>query len=203
MATERCKASFSQKARCPQKGSLPPERDSPYYRGMNTKQRKKWALPWWGIGVMCGLVAACTPVTEEPRAVEDVTEPAPRTVRVAPQRVDMERYRGAVVLLDFWAPWSAPAQAERAALAAVHDHFAGTEDFAVVSFLVDTDEAQVTEMDSPWSVYSADAALLRSYSGGRAIPTKVLLNRQGQVVAVYAGAVDYPALKDEIAALLE
>ncbi len=161
------------------------------------------------------LFTACMPATEP----EDTPRPPPPAQRVEPgatpivgdsiadgQRLSTEDYRGQVVLLDFWAPWSAPSMAERSAVVDLHDELA-SDAFTVLSVVLDdgdTEEitATLTELALPFPVIRAAPSVLQAYGGGRAVPTKILLDPAGRIIETYPGAVPLDAVREDVVDLL-
>lgn len=161
------------------------------------------------------LVTACMPAPEQ----EDTPRPPPPVQRVEPgatpivgdsvaggQRLSTEDYRGQFVLLDFWAPWSAPSMAERSDVIALHEDF-GSDSFTVLSVVLDvgdaaTISATLDELALPFPVLRAAPSVLQAYGGGRAVPTKILLDTAGRIIETYPGAVSLDRIREDIDELL-
>ncbi|MEZ6105949.1 MAG: TlpA disulfide reductase family protein [Pirellulaceae bacterium] len=121
-----------------------------------------------------------------PSVVGSVLELAGDTQNGLP--FDMEAYRGKVVVVDFWATWCGPCRRElpnvEKTYAELHER--GLE---LIGVSLDQDQQALTDFlethPLPWVTLSGDGARnSASGAGVRAIPTMMLLDREGKVVAV-------------------
>lgn len=169
------------------------------------------------ISVMAaGLFAyGCMPVVEE--QVSDrpatVSEVAPLTVDgVAVTALSQEGvlrvddFRGRVVLIDFWATWSAPSRHELPDLARLHKELED-EGFTVIGLCMDVGERdevlqRVETFGLPYPVGRADETVMNAYGGVRVAPTKVLLDQEGRIRKTYEGVASIDQLRADIAPLL-
>jgi peroxiredoxin/outer membrane lipoprotein-sorting protein len=104
-------------------------------------------------------------------------------------QVRLSSFRGKIVLLDFWATWCPPCRKEMPSIEKLHRQFAGKdvvvlgindEDSATVkSFLKKNEYSLPTLLDSKKNVH-------RLY-GARAIPTVIVIDRDGVIRAHYIG----------------
>ena len=123
--------------------------------------------------------------------------------------LDVERYKGKVVLVDFWATWCGPCVAEIPNIQKVYEkqHDAGFEVIAVNLDDQRSDlDAFMADKKMPWSVYVSsvpdkmgmETPLARSLVIN-AIPFTMLIGRDGNVAAIH---VRGPALEPKVAELL-
>ena len=117
--------------------------------------------------------------------------------------IDLEALRGKVVLLDFWATWSAPCRRELPVLQKLSAEFrdqglavvglnVGEEDSAVEAFLKSTPLA--------YPVVMAGDSLVSELSVN-AFPTVVLIDREGKIASYEVGARGEAALRADLAKL--
>jgi peroxiredoxin len=121
--------------------------------------------------------------------------------------LSIERLRGKVVLVNFWATWCKPCEDEMPAMQRMYRALAGS-DFELVAISVDADEASVSEfarrlglsfpilMDSSKQVASA-------YQAFR-FPESLLVGRNGIILERYVGPKDWDAdaYRDRVQRLL-
>lgn len=96
--------------------------------------------------------------------------------------------------------------AERSAVVALHNEFR-SDSFTVLSVVLDDGDtekiaATLTDLDLPFPVLRATPSVLQAYGGGRAVPTKILLDTAGRVIETYPGAVSFERVRKDIDELL-
>jgi thiol-disulfide isomerase/thioredoxin len=139
-------------------------------------------------------------------------EDAPQQVPVFPNQtftaldgvsqIDLESLRGRPVLLTFWASWCGPCRQELPELEKLVDELAG-EGLVLITVNMDQTPAmgarflQRYDFDVP--AYRMDPRALTQL-GVKALPTNVLLDREGRPVQIYRGYS--PEVPEEIRRLI-
>jgi thiol-disulfide isomerase/thioredoxin len=108
----------------------------------------------------------------------------------APAGGPFPEFRGKVVLLDFWASWCGPCRNALPNLKRLQAVYGGG-DFVVVSISEDDDEADwrtfVAGHNMTWPQRLDSDSSLQKQFGVNALPTYVLLGRDGAVVRKFVG----------------
>jgi thiol-disulfide isomerase/thioredoxin len=161
----------------------------------------------WSAIVLAFALAGCrvqTGDTEPASSPSGVAAPA-ATVESVVQAFDLASYEGKVVVLDFWATWSEPSRSQVPAMNAIQNDFAD-RGVAVVGLAMDkgAPEGVASAAQELGIRYAVQQATEREQSqfGVRAIPTKVLIDRKGQVRKTYAGVVQPEELRAQIIAMM-
>lgn len=188
---------------------LPRGAESRYDVPMNKIPFKHLCACFCGLLFLVLVWTGCAPKLEEDESAGRAPIVAP-TVSIpalnSTEQISIEDYRGRVLLLDFWATWSPQSLQERPELIRLYEALSG-EHFALLSFALDppTEEtsAQIAAMELPFPLAMTDAEVLHAYSNGRAIPTKVLLDREGRIMQTYSGHASFARIREDIDSLLQ
>ena len=100
----------------------------------------------------------------------------------------MAKYRGKVVLIQYWATWSAPAKADMATLKELWNKYGRS--FVIIGVSLDNNvkdlNAYLAENPLPWpQIYEEGGLDSRPANalGILTVPTMILVDQQGQVVS--------------------
>ncbi len=144
-------------------------------------------------------------VAENKPAEVDFPAPDLHLHDLAGQPVSLTDYRGQVVLVNNWATWCPPCRQEMPILEAYfrdHNH----QDFTIVAIdagdPADTVSTFVSQYQMSFPVWlDPSSSALNSFRNNY-LPSSYLINRDGQVVKVWSGAVTRAALEQNITPLL-
>ncbi|MCU1240843.1 MAG: hypothetical protein JWO71_1569 [Candidatus Acidoferrum typicum] len=113
--------------------------------------------------------------------------------------------RGKVILLNFWATWCGPCQAEIPDLIVLQQKY--KDQLQIMGLIVDEDDASVvknvvaeTQINYPVAMTSPEVR--SQYGGISALPTSFVLDTQGRIVQKHEGLRDPALYETEIRALL-
>src|SRR4051812_28604493 len=126
------------------------------------------------MAIVCGASAQSSP--------DLLQKAAPPFVRkdLSGHRIDLEQFRGKVVLLNFWATWCVPCQVELPRFQAWQKKY-GAQGLQVLTISMDDGGAQVRRtvrtlhLDVP--VIMGDAQLGEAYGGVLGLPVTFLIDR--------------------------
>ena len=136
--------------------------------------------------------------------VTDEGKPAPAfTLKTFDGKpVSLADFRGRVVLLDFWGTFCPPCMAALPELQALHDRHAA-RGFAVVGVTVDDRPALVKKATAKltYPIVQATPQVWSAYKVN-ALPSLVLVDREGKIVKRFGGESDPAAMRAEIEKVL-
>jgi len=102
--------------------------------------------------------------------------------------IDLAKYRGNVVLIQYWATWCEPCKADMAALKELFARY-GRSGFSIVGVNLDSSvqelSAYLTENKLPWPQIFEEGGLdsrPANELGILTLPTMILVDKQGKVV---------------------
>jgi thiol-disulfide isomerase/thioredoxin len=122
--------------------------------------------------------------------------------------VRMDSYKGKVILLDFWATWCGPCKVEIPWFIEFQGKYA-KDGLQVVGVSVDDTLAKlkpyVADMKMTYPVLQGlgNDSLLDAYSPMPALPTTVLISRDGKICQKHVGMVSKETFENGIKALLQ
>ncbi len=160
--------------------------------------------------VLCslvGLALACSP----PPAAPGGDPNAPLVGKAAPafelktledSSLSLASYRGKVVLLDFWATWCKPCHEQTKILTPLYAELKGQGvEFLAVNSGEEEDTVRSFVADTPFTypvLLDPEDSLAAPY-GVQALPTLVVVDREGKVTLFQEGISDAAELRREIA----
>ena len=163
---------------------------------------------WIGLMALAGVAWAADPAAvRAPLLSAADRHPAPEFALrdSAGRKVSLKKYRGKIVLLDFWATWCHGCKQEIPWFSELQKAYR-PKGLAVVGVSLDDGGWKVlrpflAEAHVPYRMVLGDDATARRY-GIRNLPDTFLIDRQGRVAAAYiAGLVDQENLEANIQAL--
>jgi cytochrome c biogenesis protein CcmG/thiol:disulfide interchange protein DsbE len=119
--------------------------------------------------------------------------------------VTLEKYRGKIVLLDFWATWCHGCKEEIPWFSDFERKYS-TQGLAVVGVSLDDDGWKavtpfLSTANIPYRIVVGDDPLAKKY-GIETMPDTFLIDRQGRIAAAYTGLVDKSDVESNIRTLL-
>jgi thiol-disulfide isomerase/thioredoxin len=136
-----------------------------------------------------------------------VGKQAPRFVRtdLADRKIDLNSYRGKVVLLNFWATWCAPCQVELPHFAAWQKQY-GPQGLEIIAVSMDDDvrpvQATVRKLELNFPALMGDEKIGSQYGGILGLPVTYLIGRDGIIRQRFEGETDLSELESTVMKLL-
>lgn len=137
------------------------------------------------------------PVSETAEGSVDLPKPVVESAVFIDEKssqISTADLKGKVVFINFWATWCGPCVAEMPSIQTLHDTFKENEhvDFMLVEIEGDIEVAQqfMQQHNLSMPVYVPGGNIPREWLSG-AIPSTVVLNKEGQRVFSHRGAADY------------
>ena len=101
---------------------------------------------------------------------------------------------GNISLLNFWATWCPPCRAEMPSIERLHKQMSGTN-FRIIAVNAGEHRSQVSSFIEKnkytFPIYLDESNTLSSIFAARGIPSTYLVNKEGKVIAVRIGAMEY------------
>lgn len=130
--------------------------------------------------------------TISPELLARITTNTPlelKATAVDGSQIDLEKLRGKVVLLDFWATWCGPCVQEAPKVVAIYNQLHG-KGFEIVGISLDQNKESIVhfikKVGMTWPQYFDEDKSVSSRFEIEAIPTMWLINKEGQVASVDA-----------------
>ncbi len=121
------------------------------------------------------------------------------------QTIDLARYRGKVVLLDFWATWCSPCREETPRFVQLQDKYRA-QGLQIIGISMDDSPEPVVqfyrEFHMNYPVALGGAKLGELYGGVLGLPIVFVIGRDGRIYAKHIGTVQPSVLERDIATLL-
>jgi peroxiredoxin len=136
-----------------------------------------------------------------------INKEAPQFVRtdLENRTLDLNAYRGKVVLLDFWATWCASCQIEMPRFVAWQNQY-GSRGFQIIGISMDDDPELARrlykKMKLNYPVAMGDEKLGQQYGGVLGLPLTFLIDSQGKVRAQFRGETDLKVIEEQFKPLL-
>lgn len=165
---------------------------------VSIRRRLALLLAWMLVAAVPHLAGAQEPLLHKA---------APEFTRsdLAGKTVDLNAYKGKVVLLNFWATWCGPCQVELPRFAAWQRQY-GPGGLQVIAVSMDDDappvRAVVRKLKLNFPVVMGDAKLGTLYGKVLGLPVTYLIGRDGTIRARLEGQTDLPAMEKKIKALM-
>jgi peroxiredoxin len=149
--------------------------------------------------VVAAVVVAALLLSEPPPDPIRPGQPAPDfelALLDGPATLSLEQLRGRVVLLNFWATWCAPCEAEMPAMQRLHASLAGP-DFELVAVSVDAGRDEVDAFRKRLGLtfpiaLDPEKRAANDYQSYR-FPESYLIDRDGRILSRYIGPRDWDA----------
>jgi cytochrome c biogenesis protein CcmG/thiol:disulfide interchange protein DsbE len=140
-------------------------------------------------------------------AASPVHKKAPEFVRtdLDNRKVDLARYRGKVVLLNFWATWCAPCELEMPTFVKWQSMY-GARGLRVIGISMDDDpdlarKASV-KLKLNYPVAMGDAELGELFGGVLGLPVTYLIDSRGEIRSKYEGETNLDQIETQLQRLL-
>jgi len=121
------------------------------------------------------------------------------------QTIQLSRYGGKVVLLNFWATWCAPCRSEIPRFVDFENKY-DRDGLQIIGISLDDDPKLVRafyqQLSMNYPVAIGDAKLAEQYGGVLGLPVTFLIGRDGRIYEKHAGEAEISQMEREIKSLL-
>lgn len=109
--------------------------------------------------------------------------------------VDLNAFRGKIILINFWATWCGPCRAEMPSMEEMYNGF-NRKDFEILAVSTDEDGLRsvvpfLQEYRFSFPVLIDDTLRINDLYGVSSIPTSVIVDRNGMITNRFFGAIDW------------
>ena len=129
--------------------------------------------------------------------------------------VNLQQYKGKVVLVNFWATWCAPCKSEIPLLIGLHEKY-GSRGFEILGLSMDEDGKKAVQpfLDKErfdvggqkeainYPIAFANDSIAEKFGGVIGLPTSLLITRDVKVIRRIVGPVDKDDISKDIESLL-
>ena len=155
-----------------------------------------------GLGQFLGIKAKAGSL-----AIERKPAPLFALADVHGNTVNLAEMRGKVVIVNFWATWCAPCEAEIPWFTEFHERF-HDRGFTVVGVSMDDDgwtsiHPYLQQRGVDYPVVLGDERLADAYGGIESLPSTFLIDKTGRVAFVHVGLVAKTTYENEIMQLID
>lgn len=120
-----------------------------------------------------------------------VTAPIPA---LAGDSIKVSDFSGKITLFNFWATWCPPCRAEMPSIERLYKQMSGTN-FRIIAVNAGENRSQVASFIEKnkytFPIYLDESNALSSIFAARGLPSTYLVNKEGKVIAVRIGAMEY------------
>ncbi|MGD2064334.1 MAG: TlpA disulfide reductase family protein [Nitrospirota bacterium] len=125
---------------------------------------------------------------------------------LAGNRVELDQFKGKVLVIDFWATWCPPCREAIPELIAMKKKY-GPQGFDIVGISMDENPARVVppfveHYGINYPVVAANAEVASAFGGIYGLPTTFVVDRHGNIAQRYIGYVDAKVIARDVEALL-
>jgi peroxiredoxin len=114
-------------------------------------------------------------------------------------------YKGKVVLVNFWAAWCTPCAEEIPEFKALEEKY-GAQGLQVLGISIDDIDAELRAFyrkhNINYPVIAGDQKATDAFGGVPGLPTTFIIGRDARIHARQVGATNFPALEQQVLALL-
>lgn len=162
--------------------------------------------------LVLGLMAGCSRPSKQPTSElkpESQRKPAPNfSLKDADGKpVNLSDFRGKVVLVNFWATWCGPCEAEIPWFVEFEKQYKD-RGFAVIGVSMDDDgwksvRPYVASHKINYHIVIGSEVVSQQFGDINALPTSFVLDREGRIASSHEGLIDKADYQNEIVKLLE